>query len=44
MAGPDDFEVSEGSEDDGERWAGEKVLKVMQREAVMDVVVVVSRW
>jgi hypothetical protein len=44
LAGPDDFEVKEGSSDDGEQGAGNKVLKVMREEAVIDAVVVVSRW
>ena len=44
LGGPDDFEVVSGSEDDGERWAGARVLKVMQAESVIDAVVVVSRW
>jgi len=30
--------------DDGESWAGGKVLKVMQSMAVIDAVVIVSRW
>ncbi|KAI0039503.1 ribosomal protein S5 domain 2-like protein [Auriscalpium vulgare] len=44
LAGEDDFVVVEGSDDDGESWAGGRVLKVMQKEAVMDAVVIVSRW
>ncbi|CCM03926.1 uncharacterized protein FIBRA_06078 [Fibroporia radiculosa] len=44
LSGPDDFEVNTGSDDDGERYAGGKVLKVMQNEGVIDAVVVVSRW
>jgi len=40
----DDFKIEEGSEDDGEQWAGTHVLKVMRSEAIMDAVVVVSRW
>lgn len=44
LGGPEDFEVEEGCEDGGERWAGKRVLGVMQREGVMDVVVIVSRW
>ncbi|KAG7449665.1 ribosomal protein S5 domain 2-like protein [Guyanagaster necrorhizus] len=44
LMGPDDFEVRSGSEDDGEKWAGGKVLNAMVSEAVMDAVVVVSRW
>jgi putative IMPACT (imprinted ancient) family translation regulator len=44
LGGPDDFELSAGSVDDGERWAGEKVLKTMEMHAVIDAVVVVSRW
>ena len=44
LSGPDDFEVRSGSDDDGETYAGGKVLKVLETEGVMDVVVVVSRW
>jgi hypothetical protein len=44
LHGPDDFEIQEGSEDDGERWGGDKILKAMQSEGVIDAVVVVSRW
>ena len=44
LGGPDDFELSVGSTDDGEKWAGEKVLRVMQMHATIDVVVIVSRW
>ncbi|KAI0062428.1 ribosomal protein S5 domain 2-like protein [Artomyces pyxidatus] len=44
LGGEDDFVVVEGSEDDGESWAGGRVLKIMKAEAVMDAVVVVSRW
>lgn len=34
----------EGGEDDNEKWAGAKVLGVMKSLAVLDAVVVVSRW
>jgi putative IMPACT (imprinted ancient) family translation regulator len=44
LEGPSDFELVQGSKDDGESWAGGKVLKVMQNMAVIDAVVVVSRW
>ncbi|KDR75665.1 hypothetical protein GALMADRAFT_140288 [Galerina marginata CBS 339.88] len=44
LVGPDDFELQQGSKDDGESWAGGKVLKVMQNLAVIDAVVIVSRW
>jgi hypothetical protein len=44
LAGPEDFEVVKGNRDDGEKWAGERVLRVMEREGVMDGVVIVSRW
>ena len=44
LGGPDDFEVAAGADDDGEKWAGARVLKVMQAEGVIDAVVVVSRW
>lgn len=44
LEGPDDFELVQGSKDDGESWAGGKVLKVMQNMGVIDAVVIVSRW
>jgi hypothetical protein len=44
LDGPDDFELIQGSKDDGESWAGGKILKVMQNMAVIDAVVIVSRW
>jgi putative IMPACT (imprinted ancient) family translation regulator len=44
LCGPDDFELKHGYDDDGEKWAGNKVLKVMQDLAVIDAVVIVSRW
>ncbi|KAJ7686477.1 ribosomal protein S5 domain 2-type protein [Mycena rosella] len=44
LGGPDDFEVREGSADDGERWGGEKILTAMRKQGVIDAVVLVSRW
>ncbi|KAG6335494.1 hypothetical protein ID866_3601 [Astraeus odoratus] len=44
LQGPDDFELRTGYDDDGEQWAGAKILKVMQLEGAIDAVVVVSRW
>lgn len=44
LGGPDDFEVQAGYDDDGEQWGGSKVSRVMQREGVLDAVVIVSRW
>lgn len=44
LAGPDDFELVSGCEDDGEKYAGKKVLGVMQNEGIIDAVVIVSRW
>ena len=44
LGGPDDFEVRSGNEDDGEKYGGGKVLKVMQAEGIIDAVVIVSRW
>jgi putative IMPACT (imprinted ancient) family translation regulator len=44
LKGPEDFELVQGSKDDGESWAGAKVLKVMQCLAIIDAVVIVSRW
>jgi len=40
----DDFEVKSGSQDDGENHGGRTVLKTMAGEAILDAVVVVSRW
>ena len=44
LRGDDDFKIEEGSEDDGEQRAGGHVLRVMRSEAIMDAVVIVSRW
>lgn len=44
LMGEDDFECKDGSEDDGENWAGGRVLKVMKEEGVIDAVVIASRW
>ncbi|ESK97310.1 hypothetical protein Moror_17741 [Moniliophthora roreri MCA 2997] len=44
LGGPDDFELKSGNNDDGERWASTRVMKVMEAQAVIDAVVVVSRW
>lgn len=40
----DDFMLVEGSEDDNEKGAGAKVSGVMKSLAVLDTVVIVSRW
>ncbi|EGO00844.1 hypothetical protein SERLA73DRAFT_87161 [Serpula lacrymans var. lacrymans S7.3] len=44
LEGPDDFELKVGSDDDGEQWGGNKVLKTMHSEGLIDAVVIVSRW
>lgn len=44
LSGPDDFEIKCGCDEDGEKWAGNRILKVMQNLAVIDAVVIVSRW
>ncbi|KAJ1017762.1 hypothetical protein NDA16_005080 [Ustilago loliicola] len=44
LAGPDDFSLQEDKEDDGERWGGDRVLKVARDEGASDVLVIVSRW
>lgn len=44
LAGPEDFELNTGSEDDSEKWAGDRILKVMKEQAIIDAVVIVSRW
>ncbi|KAJ3113443.1 hypothetical protein HDU96_003383 [Phlyctochytrium bullatum] len=40
----EDFIVMEGFEDDGEQWAGSKLLKLMQVSGACDCVVVCTRW
>lgn len=44
LAGPGDFELQSGYKDDGERWGGGKILNAMERLAILDAVVIVSRW
>lgn len=44
LGGEDDFEVVSAYDDDGEKWAGGRVLNIMKQTAVMDAVVIVSRW
>ncbi|KAL0571945.1 hypothetical protein V5O48_010017 [Marasmius crinis-equi] len=44
LGGPDDFKLESGCNDDDEQWAGGKVLKVMEGQAIIDAVVIVSRW
>lgn len=44
LGGEEDFEVSQGNEDDGEKFGSTRILKIMQAEGVIDAVVVVSRW
>ncbi|KAG6902378.1 hypothetical protein C0995_000940 [Termitomyces sp. Mi166 len=43
LGGPDDFELSAGNMDDGEKWGGSRVQKVMESHALIDAVVIVSR-
>ncbi|KAF9268637.1 ribosomal protein S5 domain 2-like protein [Marasmius fiardii PR-910] len=44
LGGSDDFHLESGSDDDGEQWAGGKVLRIMESQAVIDAIVIVSRW
>lgn len=44
LRGPDDFEVVSGKEDDGEDGGGRAVLRTMEKEGVLDALVIVSRW
>jgi len=44
LGGPEDFELQAGSKDDGESWAGARVLAVMNKLSILDAVVIVSRW
>ena len=44
LAGPEDFILQSGYNDDGERWGGERILKVMDRLGILDAVIIVTRW
>lgn len=44
LGGEDEFEVVSAYDDDGEKWAGGRVLNIMKQTGVMDALVVVSRW
>lgn len=44
LGGPNDFGLEERSDDDGERWGGDKILKVMKEMGAVDLLVIVSRW
>lgn len=44
LGGEGDFEVVSAYDDDGEKWAGGRILNIMKQRGVMDAVVVVSRW
>jgi putative IMPACT (imprinted ancient) family translation regulator len=44
LGGEDDFEVVSAYDDDGEKWAGGRVLTIMKQMGVIDAVIVVSRW
>ena len=44
LGGEDDFEVVSAYNDDGEKWAGGRVLNIMKQIGVLDAVVIVSRW
>lgn len=44
LGGEDDFELISAYDDDGEKWAGGRVLNIMKQMGVIDAVVVVSRW
>ncbi|KAF9650989.1 ribosomal protein S5 domain 2-like protein [Thelephora ganbajun] len=44
LGGEDDFEVVSAYDDDGEKWAGGRVLNIMKQTGVMDAIVIVSRW
>lgn len=42
--GPSDFEVKGDYDDDGEKYGGNRILKVMASNGIIDAVVIVSRW
>jgi hypothetical protein len=44
LRGPEDFELQQGSEDDGENYGGARILKAMQLDSIIDAVVICSRW
>lgn len=43
LGGPDDFVVRAANDDDGEASGSRKILKVMEDNAVLDAVVIVTR-
>jgi putative IMPACT (imprinted ancient) family translation regulator len=44
LEGEDDYKLDEGKEDDGEKWGGDRILRVMKDEGVLDATIVVLRW
>lgn len=44
LGGPNDFGTEEGTEDDGETWGAEKIMRVISAMGASDVLVIVSRW
>ncbi|CAO1617382.1 unnamed protein product [Jaminaea pallidilutea] len=44
LDGPNDYGIEEKSDDDGERWGGDKILRAMREMGAVDLLVVVSRW
>lgn len=44
LGGPNDYGIEEKSDDDGERWGGDKILRAMREMGAVDLLVVVSRW
>lgn len=43
LGGPSDFGTEQGQEDDGEKWGGDKVTRVIRDLGASDVLVIVSR-
>lgn len=44
LGGAGDFGTAQGAEDDGEKWGGGRVMRVVREAGASDVLVVVSRW
>ncbi|TIB70111.1 hypothetical protein E3P77_00027 [Wallemia ichthyophaga] len=40
----DDFTVKTAYDDDGEKWAGKRILEVLEQTQTLDALIVVSRW
>lgn len=42
--GPEDWTIKDGKEDDGEKWGGDRIERVIKQEGGSDLICIVSRW